>query len=132
MREVENELLNYRVLDPACGSGNFLYVAYRELRRLERQLDEKLGAKRMLEEKTAEEITALKRTYPDIGGTADYVSYWFRKAHDLLPAGGRAGLVGLRAGSHQPATRAQGAQRAAKPRPSFSTAPWLWRSAIIR
>jgi type II restriction/modification system DNA methylase subunit YeeA len=30
-----NELLNrmhaYRVLDPACGSGNFLYVAYREL-----------------------------------------------------------------------------------------------------
>jgi type II restriction/modification system DNA methylase subunit YeeA len=24
------------VLDPACGSGNFLYIAYRELRRLER------------------------------------------------------------------------------------------------
>ena len=22
---------NYRVLDPACGSGNFLYVAYREM-----------------------------------------------------------------------------------------------------
>ena len=29
---------NYVVLDPACGSGNFLYVAYRELRRLEAKL----------------------------------------------------------------------------------------------
>jgi len=48
----------------------------------------------MLEEKSAQEITALKRTYPDIGGTSDYVSYWFRKTHDLLPEGGRAGLVG--------------------------------------
>src|SRR6185437_11067115 len=38
---VERDLLNLRVLDPACGSGNFLYVAYRELRRLERQLAEK-------------------------------------------------------------------------------------------
>jgi SAM-dependent methyltransferase len=182
--KVEKDLLNYRVLDPACGSGNFLYVAYREMRRLERQLYEKrvlrsreqgreevlpmtfvstrqffgvdlrpfavevakvtlmlgrklaadelgderaylplddldanfqtanavtaewpefdacvgnppyLGAKRMLEEKSAHEITALNRAYPDIGGTSDYVSYWFRKTHDLLPEGGRAGLVG--------------------------------------
>jgi len=36
----------------------------------------------------------LRREYPDIGGTADYVSYWFRKVHDLLPREGRAGLVG--------------------------------------
>jgi len=28
---LNNELLNIRVLDPACGSGNFLYVAYREI-----------------------------------------------------------------------------------------------------
>lgn len=34
----QNDLLNYIVLDPACGSGNFLYVAYRELRRLEKRL----------------------------------------------------------------------------------------------
>jgi hypothetical protein len=39
--QVEQEMLAYRVLDPACGSGNFLYVAYRELRRLEKQLHEK-------------------------------------------------------------------------------------------
>lgn len=182
--KVEAEMLSYQVLDPACGSGNFLYVAYRELRRLERQLDEKrqamsrrggrreeirlafvstrqfhgidlrpfavevakvtlmlarklaadelgdertslplddldanfqtanavtatwppfdvcisnppyLGAKNIPDEKSPAEVAALRRTYPDIGGTSDYVSYWFRKAHDLLREGGRAGLVG--------------------------------------
>jgi len=182
--KVEHDMLGYRVLDPACGSGNFLYVAYRELRRLERQLHEKrllrsreqgreeamrmafvstrqffgidlrpfavevakvtmmlarklaadelgdvraylplddlddnfqtanavttswpefdvcignppyLGAKRILDEKDPAEVGALHRAYPDIGGMSDYVSYWFRKAHDLLPDGGRAGLVG--------------------------------------
>jgi len=34
-RKVLDELCSFRVLDPACGCGNFLYVAYRELRRLE-------------------------------------------------------------------------------------------------
>jgi hypothetical protein len=32
------ELESFQVLDPACGSGNFLYVAYRELIRLELEL----------------------------------------------------------------------------------------------
>lgn len=182
--QVENDMLNYRVLDPACGSGNFLYVAYRELRRLERQLHDKrlrrsreqgreeamrmsfvstrqffgidlrpfavevakvtlmlgrklaadelgderaylplddlddnfqtanavttdwpdfsvcignppyLGAKRILDEKDPAEVSALRKAYPNIGGMSDYVAYWFRKTHDLLPEGGRAGLVG--------------------------------------
>jgi len=181
---VEADMLNYRVLDPACGSGNFLYVAYRELRRLERQLHEKrldmsrragrreelrlsfvstkqfygidlrpfavevakvtlmlarklaadelgdertylplddldanfqtanailvdwpefdvcignppyLGARNIQEEKAPEEVAAIRRAYPDIGGLSDYVSYWFRKTHDQMPEGGRAGLVG--------------------------------------
>ena len=34
-------MLSYRVLDPACGSGNFLYVAYRELKRLEARIHER-------------------------------------------------------------------------------------------
>jgi hypothetical protein len=34
----QHDLMNYVVLDPACGSGNFLYVAYRELRRIEAEL----------------------------------------------------------------------------------------------
>lgn len=33
--QVLEELCAFRVLDPACGCGNFLYVSYRELRRLE-------------------------------------------------------------------------------------------------
>ena len=27
--------MKFRILDPACGSGNFLYVAFRELSRLD-------------------------------------------------------------------------------------------------
>lgn len=37
------ELSAYRVLDPACGSGNFLYVAYQQLRTLEAELKARLG-----------------------------------------------------------------------------------------
>ncbi|HEX8322598.1 MAG TPA: DNA methyltransferase [Tepidisphaeraceae bacterium] len=33
-----------RVLDPACGSGNFLYLAYREMKRLETRIRERLGS----------------------------------------------------------------------------------------
>lgn len=33
-RELLDELCAFRVLDPACGCGNFLYVSYRELRAL--------------------------------------------------------------------------------------------------
>jgi SAM-dependent methyltransferase len=33
--DLRKRLASLRVLDPACGSGNFLYVAYREMRRLE-------------------------------------------------------------------------------------------------
>ena len=38
LRTVLADLRRFRVLDPACGSGNFLYVAYREMKRLEREL----------------------------------------------------------------------------------------------
>ncbi|MCO4273535.1 hypothetical protein NG701_03690 [Pseudarthrobacter sp. HLT3-5] len=37
-----DELCAFRVLDPSCGCGNFLYVAYRELRGLEQELKEKI------------------------------------------------------------------------------------------
>lgn len=35
---LHEELLSFRVLDPACGSGNFLYVAYRELKHIEAEI----------------------------------------------------------------------------------------------
>lgn len=37
------EMKEFKVLDPACGSGNFLYCAYRELKRLEGDLRLKLS-----------------------------------------------------------------------------------------
>jgi hypothetical protein len=182
--QVERDLLDFRVLDPACGSGNFLYVAYRELRRLEHLLDEKrqdlsrrasrrqelriryvsttqfygidkrafavevakvtlmlarklaadelgdergylplddldsnfraedalqadwpafnacignppyLGRRRIIEEHGAAYASWLNEAFPGVRGVSDYVVYWFRKTHDLLPVGARAGLVG--------------------------------------
>jgi hypothetical protein len=38
LTELRKELFAFRVLDPACGSGNFLYVAFRELYRLDTEL----------------------------------------------------------------------------------------------
>lgn len=193
--DAEYDLLHYRVLDPACGSGNFLYVGYREMRRLERMLSEKvqrrrrarpgelrlsfvstaqfygidarpfavevakitlmlarklaadelgdervvlplddldanfatadaiftdwppfdacignppyLGRRRLMGERGAAYVARLQERYPDIGGVSDYVSYWFRKTHDHLPIGGRAGLVGtntIRQGDTRPHT----------------------------
>ncbi|MGJ8667544.1 MAG: DNA methyltransferase [Patiriisocius sp.] len=42
MKSLRKALANYKVLDPACGSGNFLYVAYRELKRIEMELLDKI------------------------------------------------------------------------------------------
>ncbi|MDD1449499.1 N-6 DNA methylase, partial [Dolichospermum sp. ST_sed8] len=38
LSSLQIELQSYRVLDPACGSGNFLYIAYQELKEIERNL----------------------------------------------------------------------------------------------
>ncbi|BAU13564.1 DNA modification methyltransferase related protein [Leptolyngbya sp. NIES-3755] len=38
IQALHRKLQTYRVLDPACGSGNFLYVAYQELKRVEKRL----------------------------------------------------------------------------------------------
>jgi len=182
--QVQNDLLNYVVLDPACGSGNFLYVAYQELRRLEKRLREReaelrraagmknpeqgalsiffplsniqgielngfavavarvtlwMGHKLTVDELHLDEATlpladlsgiqqgdALRMNWPHadaiVGnppfhgdrhlrglfgddyvewlsqefdtGLRDYCVYWFRKTHDRLADGQRAGLVG--------------------------------------
>lgn len=181
-RTLQHELLNYVVLDPACGSGNFLYIAYRELRQIEKrlrdrefelrrdagmQLDESLsgyfplhnirgieinafavalarvtlwmGHKLVVDDLSLTESTlpledlagiqagdALRLDWPrssvivgnppfhgdrnlrgllgddyvewlseEFGcGLKDHCVYWFRKAHDHLEPGQRAGLVG--------------------------------------
>lgn len=194
--DLRRELAAFRVLDPACGSGNFLYVAFREmvrldLRILQRLKDEfsetefakqakmvsaispkqffgieldgfgvelakvtlMLAKKLALDEarttigsmqgelaledqalpldnlddnirqgdalfedwpeceaivgnppyqsknKLQGEVEAgytheLRKRYPEVDGRADYCCYWFRRAHDQLMSGQRAGLVG--------------------------------------
>ncbi|MTJ12704.1 class I SAM-dependent DNA methyltransferase [Anabaena sp. UHCC 0187] len=42
LSKLQIELQSYRVLDPACGSGNFLYIAYQELKQIEKLLLEKI------------------------------------------------------------------------------------------
>jgi len=42
LKELLQRIHHFTVLDPACGSGNFLYIAYRELKRLEVRLYERL------------------------------------------------------------------------------------------
>ena len=42
MKALRKEIAEFKVLDPACGSGNFLYVAFRELKRVEMELLNKI------------------------------------------------------------------------------------------
>ncbi len=42
--ELLHRIQHFHVLDPSCGSGNFVYMAYRELKRLEARIYEKLEA----------------------------------------------------------------------------------------
>jgi N-6 DNA Methylase/Type I restriction enzyme R protein N terminus (HSDR_N) len=194
---IRRDLMKFRVFDPACGSGNFLYVAFREMGRLDLRLMSRLQAmlstaefqKRasttmiispkqffgldidpfgvelakvtlMLAKKLAldeaadalgvtqdqmalggsdglpldnldqnirckdalfaewpevdaiignppyqsknklqgemdrDAINQLRDHFPKIDGRADYCVYWFRRAHDHLKPGQRAGLVG--------------------------------------
>jgi hypothetical protein len=194
VQAAQDALMRYVVLDPACGSGNFLYVAYRELRRIEAELRRRardmrraeglreqqalalyfpltnirgieldpfavqlarvtlwMGHKLAVDELDLEERVlplvdlsgirrgdALKLEWPradaiignppyhgdrflrrELGdeyvtwlrrefgiGLKDYCVYWFRKAHDHLEAGKRAGLVGTNSISQN---RARGA-----------------------
>ena len=52
-------------------------------------------------------VRALRARYPQVPGMADYCVYWFCRAHEALPPGGRAGLVGTNT-IRQNASRAGG------------------------
>jgi len=56
LRALLNRVHHYRVLDPACGSGNFLYIAYRELKRIEAKIFERLEQESKREAKRAGEM----------------------------------------------------------------------------
>ncbi|MFY9262855.1 MAG: class I SAM-dependent DNA methyltransferase [Actinomycetaceae bacterium] len=62
LKKLRDELAKLRVMDPACGCGNFLVVAYRELRRLDLEIlqrIEKLEDERRLSGKGAGDIASL-------------------------------------------------------------------------
>ncbi len=42
LKDVRRQMGEYRVLDPACGCGNFLFVAYREMKELECEVIDRL------------------------------------------------------------------------------------------
>lgn len=44
LRKLLARIESFTVLDPACGSGNFLYIAYRELKRLEAHIYERMAS----------------------------------------------------------------------------------------
>lgn len=65
-----------------------------------------LGDRKIRGELGAEYLRRLQAT-SGLGGVVDYSCYWFRRAHDRLPVGGRAGLVatsGIRVGKAREAT----------------------------
>ena len=178
LKKILQEIREFKVLDPACGSGNFLYIAFRELRKLEVEVLEKLGenlkqvrgisvsptnfygidtnkfglelakvalsigrkisadecnvhdsvlpfdylednflsedalfvkwpkvdaimgnppflsSKKMKVDLSVEYVDKVRKHFAEVPGRADYCVYWFRKAHDHLKKGQRAGLVG--------------------------------------
>lgn len=182
LRALHEELAGFVVLDPACGSGDFLHGALCALLGLERELCARLGlvgaprvgarnclgidrdpfaaalaratlwlgerllcpwSRLRLDELTANVtvadalfvawppahaivgnppfqaknkmqaelgagyVRALRARYPQVPGMADYCVYWFCRAHEALPPGGRAGLVGTNT-IRQNASRAGG------------------------
>ncbi|MFI2473893.1 DNA methyltransferase [Nocardia xishanensis] len=57
LERIRFDMGSFRVLDPACGSGNFLYVAYREMRRLEAEVLKRIDARRKSIDKAQVAIT---------------------------------------------------------------------------
>ena len=39
-------------------------------------------------------VNRVRERYPEVPGRADYCVFWFRRTHDSLKDGGKAGLVG--------------------------------------
>ena len=53
-----------------------------------------LSSKKMKVDMPVEYVDKVRNYFIDVPGRADYCVYWFRKAHDNLKEGQRAGLVG--------------------------------------
>lgn len=87
--DFKKKLANLQIMDPACGSGNFLIVAYRELRRLEQavvkelfKLNGLIGQQEQMELLSANDEVNAK---PDSGFTknGDYTEFWKEENGDV-------------------------------------------------
>ena len=63
LRNLRKRLSNIRVFDPACGSGNFLVIAYKEMRAIEAQIVERLGGEASLKLAERRSVIPLSNFY---------------------------------------------------------------------
>jgi hypothetical protein len=63
LRNLRKRLASIRVFDPACGSGNFLVIAYKEMRRIEAMVVERLGGEKNLKLDDRRSVIALSDFY---------------------------------------------------------------------
>jgi SAM-dependent methyltransferase len=69
--DLHKELTQYKVLDPACGSGNFLFIAYKELKLLEKEIfkyiltlsNEKGSTEKFVQHKLKNGLVSTKQFY---------------------------------------------------------------------
>lgn len=63
LRNLRKRLANIRVFDPACGSGNFLVIAYKEMRAVEAMVVERLGGEANLKLDERRSVIPLSNFY---------------------------------------------------------------------
>jgi len=63
LRNLRKRLGSIRVFDPACGSGNFLVIAYKEMRAIEAQVVDRLGGEASLKLSERRSVISLSNFY---------------------------------------------------------------------
>ncbi|MFK3889208.1 class I SAM-dependent DNA methyltransferase [Sphingomonas sp. NPDC079357] len=63
LRNLRRRMANIRVFDPACGSGNFLVIAYKEMREIEAVIVERLGGEANLKLEERRSVIPLSNFY---------------------------------------------------------------------
>lgn len=63
LRNLRKRLANIRVFDPACGSGNFLVIAYKKMREIEAAIVERLGGETSLKLDERRSVIPLSNFY---------------------------------------------------------------------
>lgn len=78
LNRLHHRLQNYRELDPVCGSGNFLYLAYRELKRIEAKLFETMDAVSTVKDKSRDSSRSSPPVSSMVSTSTPSLSSWPR------------------------------------------------------